>query len=379
MTKINALVGALIFFFLGFMASEYRHFLRGYFGAIAPVTVNNASLPNATANNAFVAKNINNESSLVLSLPELGDLQDDNPVINALPNVEGFSWERVHQLIVSENYDEAIRLLREYLETNMNSAQAWFLLANIYQKQAKHKSAIDAWLHYLKVEVEAKKIDQAIRQIKNYLVMLNEKPALFDSDSAWLIAQLNALLNFSLNDGELHLMLASLYLTLADEYQAQYHALMAANDPVAQQRAEEILAKLKGKTVPDDLAIPLLRFGNQFLVSVSIEGHAARLLLDTGASLSGVSKSYTAEYPSIVKATKPIRLNTASGTEDSFLFTVDNLSFGGLVFAQHILAQLPMGDTEHFDGLLGVDILGRFDFVIDQDESVLRLRERKKR
>jgi predicted aspartyl protease len=379
MTKINAVIGALIFFFLGFVASEYRHFLRSYPGET--ITTSAANVTDTATNNALRHANVNNELPLVLPLPELGDLESYKTAIHVLPTIETFSWERINRLIANEQYDEAARLLREYLETNVNSAQAWFLLANIYQKQAKHKPSIDAWLHYLKLEVDAKKIDQAIRQLKKYLVMLHENLALIDGDSTWLIAQLNALLSFSLNDGELHLLLASLYLTLEDEYQAQYHALMAANDPVAQQRAEEILAKLNGKTKPvsDELAIPLIRFGNQFLVGVSIEGHSARLLLDTGASLSGVSKSYAAKYPSIVKATKPIRLNTASGTEDSYLFTVDDLSFGGLVFSQHILALLPMGDMEHFDGLLGVDILGRFEFVIDQDESVLRLRERKKR
>ena len=50
---------------------------------------------------------------------------------------------------------------------------------------------------------------------------------------------------------------------------------------------------------------------------------------------------------------------------------------GNLVFNQHILAQLPMDNSQGFDGLLGVDILGRFDFFIDQDAAVLRLKARK--
>ena len=33
--------------------------------------------------------------------------------------------------------------------------------------------------------------------------------------------------------------------------------------------------------------------------------------------------------------------------------------------------------TQGFDGLLGVDILGRFDFVIDQNAAVFRLKARK--
>jgi hypothetical protein len=37
-----------------------------------------------------------------------------------------------------------------------------------------------------------------------------------------------------------------------------------------------------------------------------------------------------------------------------------------------------MGNEASMDGLLGVDIIGRFDFVIDQDALLLKLRKRKK-
>jgi hypothetical protein len=37
-----------------------------------------------------------------------------------------------------------------------------------------------------------------------------------------------------------------------------------------------------------------------------------------------------------------------------------------------------MDSAQGFDGLLGVDILGQFDFVIDQDAAVLKLKARKK-
>ncbi len=377
MTNAKLVFLALTFFGLGFVASEYRHGLNLRLGDASQVQANINREP---ANRVLAMKGEITGSDGSLMQSDIAPSEDsvENVVLNGGVPTEGFSWARVNQLIRNENYSEAIRLLTGYLETDANSVQAWFLLANCYQKQDKHKLAIDAWFHYLKLEVDAKKIEQAIKQVKHYLSSLSDKPALVDNEFTWLIAQLEALQNFRQNDGELHLALAGLYLQVEDAYQAQYHALMAANDPVAQKRAEEILAKLNGKPVTDELAIPLLRFGNQFLVNVSIEGHSANLLLDTGASLSGVAKSYAAKYPSIVKATKPIRLNTASGTEDSYLFTVENLSFGSLVFSQHILALLPMNSAEEFDGLLGVDILGRFDFVIDQDAAVLRLRERKK-
>lgn len=259
-----------------------------------------------------------------------------------------------------------------------DAPRAWLYLAGIYRKQSQPINAVDAWFRYVKLELDDQKIDKALKDIRKYLLQIKETPAIFNEDYSWLMAQFDELLKYNVNDGELHLILATLLVQLNDNYQAQYHALMAANDPNAQKRAEAILANLNGDNkVQGESTISLTRFGNQYLVNVSIEGYPARLLLDTGASLSGLSSSYTAKYPSMLKSTKPIRLNTASGTHDSVLFTVTTITMGNLMFNQHILAQLPMDNSQGFDGLLGVDILGRFDFVIDQDAAQLRLKARK--
>jgi predicted aspartyl protease len=267
------------------------------------------------------------------------------------------------------------------LETRMgnpeDAARAWLLLAVVYKKQGYAIAAVDAWFRYVKLEVDHHKGEKALNDLQQYLVQLKANPALFNDDYAWLMAQFEELLKYMPNDGGLHLELAMLLMGLKDEYQAQYHALMAVNDPQVQKRAEGILAKLNGEDKLPESVIPLVRYGNQYLVNTSIEGYPARLLLDTGASLSGLSTNYTAKYPALLKDTKPIRLNTASGTRDSILFTVTQVGIGKILFNQHILAQLPMESDVEFDGLLGVDILGRFDFVIDQNAATLNLKPRK--
>src|SRR5690606_41136005 len=107
-------------------------------------------------------------------------------------------------------------------------------------------------------------------------MLLKPTHSYLDHDHLLLIDQFNIVLELSPNDGELHLMLAALYIDAQDNYQAQYHALMAANDPSAQARAENILAQLNGTKVPDNLTIPLRPFGNQYLVVVMVEGHTAQ-------------------------------------------------------------------------------------------------------
>lgn len=352
----------IIAFALGFTASEYRNNRLLSVEGDALVNVSD-SLPTP----AISPNQIPAVSSKIMTSPAI---QDETPK-------PLFSWEQVDQLVANARYDEAIRLLETRMGDAKDAARAWLLLANIYKKQSQPIAAIDAWFRYVKLELDDQKIEKALKDIKNYLLQLKETPTLFNEDYSWLMAQFEELLKYNTNDGELHLILATLLAQLNDDYQAQYHALMAANDPAAQKRAEAILAKLNGENSPDEATIPLTRIGNQFLVNVVIEGSPAKLLLDTGASLSGLANTYTAKYPSMLKATKPIRLNTASGTYDSFLFTVTNISMGNLVFNQHILAQLPMDNSQGFDGLLGVDILGRFDFIIDQNAAVLRLKARK--
>lgn len=380
----KTLLIAIIAFALGFIVSEYRTQLFGMQNRISASNnpSNNQSSLSTALNTPFVT---DTESEAALanknadSISEIGINRPDQSLIQVVSEKtnDSFSWSKVDQLIATGRYREAIHLLESRMGDVRDAPRAWLYLASIYKKQSQPLAAIDAWFRYVKLELDDQKIDKALRDIRSYLIQLKETPALFNDDYSWLMAQFEELLKYSVNDGELHLIVASLLVQLNDNYQAQYHALMAANDPNVQKRAEAILAKLNGDNLPGESTIALTRFGNQYLVNVSIEGSPARMLLDTGASLSGLSSSYTAKYPGMLKSTKPIRLNTASGTHDSVLFTVTNINMGNLIFNQHILAQLPMDNLQGFDGLLGVDILGRFDFVIDQDAAVLRMKARK--
>ena len=363
MLNFKILLIATIAFALGFAVSEYRNIAatqaqRGLnkSSVISPITL--------------VAKQEAAELNTVKSVAL-------NSLTATTKTPEPFSWAQINQLMAHARYPEAIQLLEARMANPQDAARAWFLLAAIYKKQGNAVAAVDAWYRSLKLEVDTQKIEQTLNYIQKYLLQLKTTPTLFNEDYAWLMAQFDELLKYRANDGELHLVMAALLMELKDKYQAQYHALMAVNDPLVQKRAEVILAELNGEGMPEESIISLERYGSQYLVNADIEGYPARLLLDTGASLSGLSATYTAKYPALLKATKPIRLHTASGTRDSILFTVTHVGIGKLVFNQHILAQLPMDNAVEFDGLLGVDILGRFDFVIDQNAAVLKLRLRK--
>ncbi|WP_323815797.1 tetratricopeptide repeat protein [Cellvibrio sp. NN19] len=298
-----------------------------------------------------------------------------------LPSRPQTPLERANQLIANGSYGEAAQVLNQLLEQEPKNADALWLLARVYEQQGQHKESVSIWFRYINTEIDVQKIENALDYLAKYLIRLTENPSIFGESYEWLMAQINDLIKLTPANGELHLQLAKMHLKQDDKEQAQYHALMAANQPETRTSAEGILAKLdEGSAAVDDsvpeMTVTLTRFGNQFLVPVKVEGEQIMLLLDTGASISGLTSGFINQHPSLVKSPKPIQLNTASGSVESYLFLVDSFTIENVTFNKHMLARLPMDNMDHFDGLLGIDILGRFDFVIDQNQALLRLRKR---
>ncbi|PUA30120.1 MAG: hypothetical protein B0W54_06260 [Cellvibrio sp. 79] len=358
---------AIAAFGLGFYASEYRHAQQPQSIAYLPAPENTISSAQTSVQSPAI------ETSTAI--------QNTSPAL-AAPAQELSALEQAQQLIANNAFPAAVQALNEILKKNPNDTEALLLLARVLEKQGKHEDAVTTWFRYLNIEVDAKKFQEATAYVSRYLIRLVNNPGIFGSSREWLMAQLNDLIKLTPDNGELHLQLADMHAKADDQEQAQYHALMAANQDETRTRAEEFLAKLTDNTIAEqtddqESKVQLIRFGKQFLVPVVVEGKTVKLLLDTGASISGLTSSFINRNYSFVKSPKPIQLNTASGTVDSFLFVVDSLQFAGVTFNKHMLARLPMDNYDNFDGLLGVDILGRFEFIIDQEKAELRLRTRK--
>ena len=366
MNNKKIIVVAALAFALGFYASEYRYAQQD--------------------KNAQPMVEADNDEPDFFEKPEANPPQDTSPASSAsttqfLPTKPQSPLERANQLIANGAYGEAARLLNQLLELEPQNTEALWLLARVYEQQGQHKESVAIWFRYINTEVDAQKIENALAYLAKYLIRLTENPSIFGESYEWLMAQINDLIKLTPDNGELHLQLAKMHLKTEDKEQAQYHALMAANQPETRAQAEGILAKLDEGSLADDnappeMTVPLIRFGGQFLVPVTIEGEQVKLLLDTGASISGLTSSFINRHYSFVKSPKPIQLNTASGTVETYLFVVDTLTIESITFNKHMLARLPMDNGDHFDGLLGIDILGRFDFVIDQNKAVLRLKKR---
>jgi clan AA aspartic protease (TIGR02281 family) len=105
--------------------------------------------------------------------------------------------------------------------------------------------------------------------------------------------------------------------------------------------------------------LPLERSDRGLYVSATIDGRPARLLVDTGASTTVVSRQLALALGSrALDAGRDVGVRTAGGVVRGELHRIRNLRIGGL--------ELPALDVlvlEHLpadsDGLLGMDVLGR--------------------
>lgn len=275
-------------------------------------------------------------------------------------------------------------------EVGQSEAEYWLARLREVQEVGTMERVVEALLNYGHYELDANKLQavldefkvkwlHSVNQFLNNTESLNAEQ-INELELQRFINRLEQLLVALPSDAELYWLLSRLYLLDNNQYQADYYAVMAASDPrFAQQQklAEEERAQTEiAPPIEAPLIIPLRRHQNHFLVSATISGQSALLLLDTGASLTGVTQSFAERYPHIIDNSRPILLDTAGGSATGRLFTANTVELGGLLFRDHPTIVFPVMDEQSFDGVLGLDILGRFDFYIDQSRAELHLRYR---
>ena len=132
---------------------------------------------------------------------------------------------------------------------------------------------------------------------------------------------------------------------------------------------EELSAKINISAYAE---IPLIKSRGQYFVRVLINDHyTAKLLLDTGASITTVKLSTLNQIGNLASR-GTISLNTAGGKIDANVILLNAMSVGGHRLTNFRVAGVAMTGLD-FDGLLGTDFLDKFRFVIHQKRNVLYL------
>lgn len=124
----------------------------------------------------------------------------------------------------------------------------------------------------------------------------------------------------------------------------------------------------------NDLIVPLVKVGNSFMINSSIEQSSARLLLDTGASITSLSSAFIARL-GLSDTGRSISLNTANGVTRAKLYRVRRLQLGSVVLRDMIVAEIGLSSQSSFQGLLGTDALNqlapKYTYLIDNQKSEL--------
>jgi len=123
--------------------------------------------------------------------------------------------------------------------------------------------------------------------------------------------------------------------------------------------------------------IKLIQSGHQYLVSVKVDGIDLKLMIDTGASYTALTKQAVANLMASGNALssnhKSVRVNTANGTTNARLFTLSALELDHARLDNLSVLEVDMGESSRADGLLGMNFLSQFKFKIDQENALLFL------
>ena len=173
------------------------------------------------------------------------------------------------------------------------------------------------------------------------------------------------------------------WLIVAGEFDAAEQSLAGAvNDIGYQKEVAQLQDRISKRSAKQDanqglgeVAVPLTKMGEHFVVEVFIEGrYPARLMIDTGASLSVIS----ADWPGLSKlqaavSPEPLQMNTANGLVVGQQMRVHAFTLGDQQLSDVELGVVALPGFD-VDGLLGMNVLSRFEFFIDQEQQQLLLR-----
>ncbi len=119
--------------------------------------------------------------------------------------------------------------------------------------------------------------------------------------------------------------------------------------------------------------VPLKQFGNQYVVEAKLSSNPVALLIDTGASVTAISKKYFNNLSNRYKVNYLGRfsIGTAGGSIMARMYQFQELTINHVTVQNLPVVILPMQSIANADGLLGMNFLREFDFKIDQRQSVM--------
>ncbi|MBR9804949.1 clan AA aspartic protease [bacterium] len=159
-------------------------------------------------------------------------------------------------------------------------------------------------------------------------------------------------------------------------HEAVYPLQLIGQDSSFYQAAVKLRQRIRNSLHRESIA--LRRQGEHFIVDATVTAHIngaeqpLALMIDTGASMTVLTQAAFRALPTASDAhfLHSIEMQTAGGRVSAAVYRLARLQLGAYVVAPIDVAILPFDIAEQ-DGLLGMDVLSRFEFTLDQQQELL--------
>lgn len=240
------------------------------------------------------------------------------------------------------------------------------------------KEQYEALLYFLydvRLQLDAKD-ERALLQEIAKMVGQMEKQLTAQQDVQRLVDIYRLLIALEAENPYYYLRL-SYWLLQAGEIAQAKEALIGAKNDIRFAADLKELSGLIEKTEQGSLNhyIPLTQVGDHYLVTVTLnESFETQLMLDTGASKSVLKMDLADQFLSWSQQdSTAVRLTTANGEADGVIIQLEHLKLGDANLTDLEIVAMELRGFRH-DGLLGMNVLNRFEFSIDQANTQLVLR-----
>jgi clan AA aspartic protease (TIGR02281 family) len=191
-----------------------------------------------------------------------------------------------------------------------------------------------------------------------------------------MIGLYRLLLNLHAEHIPYYLSLTYWLIESGDFYSAEQSLAGAMNDARYEEQVDKFTLRIEqGDSEASVITVPLNKIGEHFVVSVIINNtYTMELMIDTGATMSVLKTSFVEEnMEDVFFNAESLTMNTANGAVDGKRLTIESFVLGPHELKDVEVGAVPLPNFK-YDGLLGMNVLNRFEFFIDQEQQLLILK-----
>ena len=331
--------------------------------------------------------------------------------LNKITNEPNLSAHKLNQLFMQSKYNQAISGLAPLSDTKRSVLMQQWLHSLEELLQQKQTTAAHSFARaYLKKYPQDRKVMQLLAKahiirgdllygLELYYQLATILPP---NDEQQLLSRLHsrAIAEIKRLSKDKHWSELSYFVTPLLDYEADFppYLLAKARADYQLKAFEDALLSLATITTDPDFgaqaskleadilsalsnleAIALTAVGAHFVVTTQINRqYPAALMIDTGASLSVLSKAYF-EHLGIENGIELLgnrKISTAGGEVNAPVYRFESLSINQYQVANVEFVILELSNMEGSQGLLGMNFLQNYKFEIDQEARVLLLEKR---